>query len=348
MKRKIYAVLLVGALLLGAFSLSACAKKLEKYSDTAFGMFDTLTMIIGFDTSEDSFKEKTAILFDELEIYHELYDIYHNYDGVANLKTINDNAGIQPVQVDERIIDMLEYAKEMYELTEGQTNVVMGSVLRIWHNCRSAASDDPSSAALPSQEELEAAAQHMALESLVIDREKSTVYLSDPESRLDVGAIAKGYATDRLADIAKENGWTNMALSVGGNIKTIGPKADGETWKVGIQTPDSSWGKSYFCLVELQDLSLVTSGSYQRYFEVEGERYHHIINPETLWPVNHFLSVSIICESSAMADALSTALFNISQEEGQKLIDSLAGVEAVWVYPDGEYVYTAGLEHILE
>jgi len=346
MKKRYGMVLMMGVV--AAFLLSACSPKLEKYTRTSFDMFDTMTVIIGYDTEEEAFAEKAETLFAELKKYHQLYDIYHNYDGINNLKTINDNAGKAPVPVDEEIIDMLEYAVEMYEITGGKTNIAMGSVLRIWHDHRTWASDDPSQASLPTREELEEAATHTNIKDLVIDREAGTVYLVDPEMRLDVGAVAKGYATDRLADLALENGWNHMILSVGGNIKALGPKGDGSAWQTGIQTPDSSWESSYFCSLELTDQSLVTSGSYQRYFVVDDKAYHHIINPDTLWPEDNFVSVSIICESSALGDVLSTALFNMSQEEGQKLIESLEGTEAVWLFDTREYVYTSGLEHILE
>lgn len=350
------AALLLLCLTISTSLLAGCKEKpntendpdgLQKFSDTSFDTFDTLTLITGYDTDEESFQEKTDKLLTALREYHKLYDIYNNYDGISNMKTINDNAGIAPVKVDDKILDMLEYAVEMYQLTNGKTNIAMGSVLKIWHDHRSAAENDPEAATLPDMAELKAAATHTDINDMVIDREAGTVYLTDPDMSLDVGAVAKGYATDRLADIIIEEGWNNFALSVGGNVRTVGPKGDGESWRVGIQTPDSSWGDAYFCLLRLDDLSLVTSGSYQRYFTVEGRQYHHIIDPATLFPKDTFLSVSIICENSAMGDALSTALFNMSREEGQNLIESLPDVEAVWVDPDGNYTYTSGLANIL-
>ena len=349
MKKEIKGMSAVFVLLLAVFTgLCGCGKKLERFTKTSLEAFDTITVIMGYDTSEEAFGEKAEKLQELLWEYHKLYDIYHEYEGIANLKTINDQAGIAPVKVDEAVIEMLEYGIEMYRQTEGKTNIAMGSVLALWHEKRSEAEYDPDQASLPELEALQEAALHTDISDLQIDREAGTVFLADPKMRLDVGAVAKGFATDRLAEYAIQQGWTHLTLSVGGNIRTIGKKDDGKSWRVGIQTPDSSWGKSYFCLLPLDDLSLVTSGSYQRYYTVDGKQYHHIINPDTLFPENRFLSVSVVCESSAKGDALSTALFNMSLEEGQKLIEGMEGTEAVWIDEKGEYVCSSGLEGKLE
>ena len=315
----------------------------EQFTTTSLGPFDTLTVIKGYDVSEEAFLEKAQALLDLLEEYHRLYDIYHTYEGIANLKTVNDQAGTAPVEVDGAILDLLVYGVEAYTLTRGKTNIAMGSVLALWHEKREQAESDPAGASLPEMAELREAALHTDITGVEIDREAGTVFLADPGMRLDVGAVAKGYAVDRLAGYAMDQGWTNLLLSVGGNVRTVGGKWDGADWKAGIQTPDE-WDRAYFCLVPLRDLSLVTSGSYQRYYTVDGVRYHHLIDPDTLFPKDTFLSVSVICESSARGDALSTALFNMGPEEGLALIEALEGTEAVWVYPDGSYFCSSGLE----
>ena len=318
------------------------ASDLKRYSRTSFDLFDTVTILTGFDTSEEAFNKKADQLLQILEEYHQLYDIYHDYEGINNLKTINDNAGLQPVEVDDRILDLLEYSVEMYDLTEGMTNVAMGSVLSIWHTYREAGEADPSSAVLPDQAELSEAALHMDISKMEINREEKTVYLSDPEMQLDVGAIAKGYATEKAAEAAEEMGWDNLALSVGGNVRTIGTRGDGSSWTAGIQNPDLASEEASICRVELTDLSLVTSGSYQRYYTVDGVRYHHIIHPDTLYPENRFVSVSIVCKDSGMGDALSTAVFNMTYDEGKALIESMDGVEAAWIDAEGTLSYTDG------
>ena len=153
---------------------------LNRYSRTSFDLFDTVTVITGFDTSEQAFETKADWLLQLLEEYHQLYDIYHDYDGINNLKTVNDHAGLEPVAVDARIIDMLEYSREMYTLTQGMTNIAMGSVLSIWHTYREAGIEDPEHASLPDRAELEAAAQHMDIDSVVIDRDR--VFAGSPDA----------------------------------------------------------------------------------------------------------------------------------------------------------------------
>lgn len=320
---------------------------LDRYSRTSFDLFDTVTVITGFDASQEAFDTKADKLLQLLEEYHQLYDIYHDYDGINNLKTVNDNAGLQPVAVDDRIIDLLEYSREMYTLTRGMTNIAMGSVLSIWHTYREAGTENPEYASLPDQAELEAAAQHMDIDSVVIDRDAGTVYLPDSQMQLDVGSIAKGYATEMAAVAAQEKGWDNLAFSVGGNVRTIGTKGDGTPWTAGIQNPDLEAEDATFCRVALTDLSLVTSGSYQRYYTVDGVRYHHIIHPQTLQPENYFVSVSILCSHAGMADALSTAVFNLPYDQGRALIEGLDGIEAAWIDASGKAHYTEGFERLL-
>ncbi len=348
-------IALLTTLVLLLFALFGCSShtaggkdaELNRYSRTSFDLFDTVTVLTGFDVSKEAFDKKADQLLQILEQYHQLYDIYHDYDGINNLKTVNDNAGMRPVSVDERIIDLLEYSVEMYSLTQGMTNIAMGGVLSVWHTYREAGTDDPKAAALPERAELEAAAQHMDISSIVIDRKAGTVYLPDAQMRLDVGSIAKGYATEMAAGAAQEMGWNHLAFSVGGNVRTIGTKADGSPWTAGIQNPDLGAQDASICRVALTDLSLVTSGSYQRYYTVDGVRYHHIIHPKTLRPENHFVSVSVICRDGGMADALSTAVFNMSYDQGRALIEELDDVEAAWIDGEGTICYTDGFAALL-
>jgi thiamine biosynthesis lipoprotein len=160
--------------------------------------------------------------------------------------------------------------------------------------------------------------------------------------KLDVGAIAKGYAVEMVVRSLEELGISGYVLNVGGNVRTVGPKGDGEPWLVGIENPTEDAAEPYLVYLHLTNHSLVTSGSYQRYYVVDGTRYHHIIDPATLMPAQGYLSVSIICPSSADGDALSTALFCLSPEEGLALIRSLDGIEAMWVLSDGTKQFSDG------
>ena len=336
MKKRIFCLLLVCVLLTGCVIPGTQAQK--KYTATFLNLFDTVTTIVGFAESEEAFQKKAQAVHDELLVYHRLFDIYNTYDGVVNLKTVNDAAGKEPVQVDGKIIALLKSCKEYYDLTGGKVNVAMGSVLQLWHEARSDGYDDPANAYLPDRAALEEAAKHTNIDNVIIDEVASTVQITDSALRLDVGAVAKGWAVQQVAKSAPKG----LLISVGGNVCPTGPKdASGTPWVVGIQNPDGS--DQYLHTLYLTKGSLVTSGDYQRAYVVDGELYHHIIDPGTLYPSTLWRSVTILCEDSGLADALSTALFLLPLEEGQALLDK-TGAFAMWVNRNGEIFYSPGFQ----
>lgn len=337
MKKYVLRCLLIGSILLQSIGLAGCGKKTEKFSSYSFDYFDTVTTITGYAKSQEEFNEVAAGVLSELSEYHKLFTIYLRYDGLENLCTVNEliDGAHRTVTVDRRIIDMLLYAKEMYEKTDGTVNIAMGSVLSIWHDYRTEGTEEPWNAKLPPMEKLSEAAMHTDINELVIDEEACTVTLTDPAMKLDVGAVAKGYAVEMVARSLEEAGITGYVINVGGNVRTIGVKGDGEKWLVGIENPEEDSENAYLAYLELAGESLVTSGSYQRYYVVDGKRYHHIIDPETLMPSEGYVSVSVVCKSSAEGDALSTALFCMDLEEGMALIETLPDTEAMWVLHDG-------------
>ncbi|MCI8981882.1 MAG: FAD:protein FMN transferase [Hungatella sp.] len=355
MKRGRITAFLLAAALMGASAgaFAGCKEKesepeLNRYDVQFLDLFDTVTSMIGYVEDEETFRGFSQELYEELKTYHQLYDIYNDYEGIANIKTINDKAGIEPVKVDQRIIDMLKEAVEMDKATNGYMNVAMGSVLSIWHKYRTEGSYDPDNAQLPPREELLEAAEHMDINQVIIDEEASTVFLPDPDMSLDVGSIAKGYATEMVCRKLEEDGLTKALVSVGGNVRAIGSKGDESLWKVGIQNPDLSSQTRYLHTVGLEDMSLVTSGSYQRFYTVDQKNYHHIIHPELLMPWDEYDSVSILCGDSGMADCLSTAVFNMEFEDGKALIEAMDQVEAMWIFKDGREEYSSGFKKFME
>ena len=330
-------------LLLSCLMLCGCTAQPEQkqYTATFLTLFDTVTTIVGKADSEEAFREKAQAVHDELLHYHQLFDIYNDYEGIANLKTINDNAGKAPVTVEPAIIDLLIDCKRYYALTDGRVNVAMGSVLSLWHDARDAGIQDPANARLPEQSALEEAARHMDPDGIVLDLQASTVYLTDPQMRLDVGAVAKGWAVQRLSQTAPKD----LLISVGGNVCATGPKdSQGTAWVVGVQNPDSS--EDYLHTLYLTSGSVVTSGDYQRTYQVEGKRYHHIIDPDTLYPGGYWRAVTIVCPDSGLADALSTALFLLPQSEGQALLNK-TGAQALWVDGQGQCLYSPGFQDMI-
>lgn len=339
MKRSLSLLLLVSVLLSGCALIQPPAEQ-KQYNATFLTLFDTVTTIVGRAANEAEFQSKAQQVHDELLRYHQLFDIYHEYDSINNLKTVNDSAGIAPVTVDKVIIDLLLDCRTYYEATGGKVNAAMGSVLTLWHEARNDSIDDPLNAYLPGAEELKDAAEHTDFDAIVIDTDTSTVYISDPDTRLDVGAIAKGWSVQRVAQSAPKG----LLISVGGNVCATGPKDDsGTPWVVGIQDPD---GGGYLHTVYVTGGSVVTSGDYQRYFVVDGKPYHHIIDPATLQPFTYWRSVSIVCADSGLADALSTALFLLPQSEGQQLLNQF-DAEAMWVDASGNTFYSPGFQALI-
>ena len=333
--------------------MASCAKTdtydMKRYEAEFIELFNTFTKIVGYSETEEEFKSYAQQIYDDLTEYHRLYDIYTDYDGLNNIKTINDNAGIKPVKVDQKIIDMLVFSKSMYELTDGKTNIAYGSVLKIWHEYRTDGIDDPENAELPPLKKLQEASEHTDINDVIIDRENSTVFLSDPMMSLDVGAIAKGYATEQVADKLAANGLVSGILNVGGNVRAIGNNIKtGEPWSVGIQNPDSESEEAILNLVNLEETSMVSSGDYERYYTVDGKRYNHIIDTKTLFPAENFTAVTVICEDSGMADALSTAIYCMDFEQGHELIQSIEGSEAMWVFKDKSIRYSEGFEALIK
>ena len=337
MKRILCLLLLTSILLTGCVS-GEQAPETKQYNATFLTLFDTVTTIVGRAENEEAFRVTSQAIHDELLQYHQLFDIYNDYDGINNLKTINDNAGIAPVPVDDRIIALLKDCKDYHDLTQGMVNPAMGSVLQLWHVARNDGINDPANAYLPQADALNAAAQHMDFAAVIIDETDSTVYLTNPEMRLDVGAVAKGWSVQRVA----ENAPSGLLISVGGNVCATGPKdTSGTPWVVGIQDPDG--GDNYLHTLYLTKGSLVTSGDYQRAYVVDGELYHHIIDPNTLYPSILWRSVTILSDDSGLADALSTALFLLPLEAGQAILDE-TGAYAMWVNRNGEIFYSPGFQ----
>ena len=321
----------------------SCSSGMKKYTAYSFDVFDTVTTVIGYANSKTEFDRISETIFRELEEYHRLFTIYEKDDVFSNLHTINSLIdGEHPaVSVDARIIDMLLYAKEMYDLTEGKVNIAMGSILSIWHTYREEGLQSPEHAKLPSPQDLKDAAEHCRIEDVMIDEKNGIVQLADPCMTLDVGATAKGYAVEMIAGELEKSGVSGYIINVGGNVRTIGSKPDGQAWMVGIENPQNT-EKDYIAHCKLAGNSLVTSGSYQRYYTVDGRQYHHIIDPDTQMPSDAFISVSVLSKSASDGDALSTALFCMTIEKGLELVESLEGIEALWILADGTQKMSSG------
>ncbi len=344
--------------------MTGCSKKYELMSHYITGPFDTITTYMSYVSSEDEFNEQCDYIEEQLNYYDQLFDKYNTYNGMNNLKTINDNAGKKAIEVDQPLIDLLNLSIERNQKISSKVNIAFGSVINIWHDYREEAESHDGVGTVPSDEELENANQHTSIDSIEIDEKKKTVYINDALASIDVGATAKGYAIELIKDGLIEMGVDNFLLSGGGNVASHGQRKiqkEGEFYLddcadkfcVGIESPqDGNYAASADdpdseneAVLVVQGESIVTSGDYQRFYQdVNGVRYHHLIDPETLYPAVHFRSVSIITEDSGLADFLSSAVFLMEYEEGLKLVNSLDGVEAIWLLEDGKIKMSDGLK----
>lgn len=326
-----------------SFSVSGCGSTLNKYSMTATDLgFDTVVSFIGYTENEATFNEYSDIVRKEFRRYDQLFDKYNSYDGINNIKTINDNAGIKAVKVDKEIIELLEESKSYDQLTNHQFDITMGSVLNIWHDVREAslaAQKQNKETFVPSMDVLQSAAKHSGFDHVIINKKKQTVYINDKDVSLDVGGNAKGFAVEKIAQKLEKKGLKHAILNGGGNIRLIGSKPDNEEWKVGVQIPDfkAQNSDSLTSIKISNNMSIVTSGDYQRYYMYKDQIMHHIIDPSTLMPARHCRSVTVVTPDSGIADTLSTTLYTMSHEDGVQLLSRLKkekgiSADAIWVY----------------
>ena len=265
------------------------------------------TSCIIYDYSGMGDREFSALVEDiesMTRYYHRLFDIYHSYDGVVNLHYVNAHAG-EEIEISEELYEFLEFALQMHELTDGEVNIALGSVLSLWHDSRESALLG-NAVKLPSEKDISEALLHTDIEDVLL-LGGNKIKLADSKMSLDVGAIAKGYAVEKIAAFIESRGVSGIVLDYGGNLRAIGEKPSGNGWKTGIKDPSDQ--SSYIKKFDIKNTSVVTSGDYERAFVLEGVKYHHIIDGESGYPARGFSSVTVVTKNSALADALSTALF---------------------------------------
>ncbi len=344
MRKKPIAVVLILMMLV----LCSCGQAApQKHSAVFYDLFDTAIMLIAYTDTTEAFDAAAALAEARFAELDHLFDQYHGYDGLTNLYTLNQGAAVSPMTVPQELMELLLWCKEMQPKTAHSVNIAMGGVLSLWHDCRQSTLADPQTAAVPSREALVGAAAHQNIDDLILDEESSTVFFADPALKLDLGAIAKGYATEKVAQVLEESGLTSFILNAGGNVRVGAAPLDGRaSWSVGLQDPDATQDQ-YFAVLNVNQLAVVTSGDYQRFFWLDGVRYAHIISPETLEPAREHRSVSVICPSSTLADWLSTALFILPQTQGEQLLSAFPDTEAVWITAEGDMVYSSGAKALL-
>ena len=302
-------------------ALSSCSlpRKDEKLSVTGL-YFDTVIQI-------DAWGVRTSVLEECKEICEAYEALFSNKIETSEVSQINASAG-SPVKVSQETLDLISLGLKYCELSGGKFDITIAPLSDLWNF-----TDNPDHV-IPDAAAIEEARSHVDYKKVLIDEEACTVTLQDPQAKIDLGGIAKGYIADRLKEYLKKEGVEHALINLGGNVLTLGTSSDGSPFRIGIQKPFDEQNIP-IDTVEIQDRSVVSSGVYQRYFEKDGSLYHHILDPETGYPyANGLLQATVITDSSADGDALSTCCFALGLDEGIALAESLGDVQAVFVTED--------------
>lgn len=316
-------------------------KDLQKYDYSFYQTFDTSITYIAYKSNKTEFDEESRFVEEEFTRLHKLYDNFHSYEDLVSVKEVNDMAGKGPVKVDKDLFNLVKFSIDNYEKTLGKVNIAMGRTIKLWTDARNENQDSGSSEVempenddkdivLPSPEAIKDSGEHMDIKDIVLDEKNQTIEIKDPDMLIDLGAVGKGYATEIVAQKLIDRGVKYATINAGGNVRSIGTPGDGRTkWGVGIQNPEAK-SKDFLEVLFTGPVSVVTSGDYQRYFEKDGVRYHHIIDPKTLYPGGDYNSVSILTENSGLADYLSTAMFLSTKEEAEEILENYPEVGVLW------------------
>lgn len=268
----------------------------------------------------------------------ELEDILSINKLGTELDKVNNMSGKEPVKVTDDTFTVVAQGLKYSKLSGGALDITVGPLVKLWGIGTDAAK-------VPSEEEIKEKLPLINYNDIVLDETNKTIFLKRENMIIDLGAIAKGYAADEVAKILTENNVKSAIIDLGGNIFALGSKLDGPNWKIGVQDPEDARGAS-IGYIEVVNKSIVTSGIYERYFESNGKKYHHILNPKTGYPYeNEILGVSILSDKSIDGDSLSTTLFALGIEKGLEFVNSQPGVEAIFVSKDYNLYLTEGLKN---
>lgn len=307
------------------WSCNTSTSTMTSYSETRSMMGSSFVITALADDSEKA-QEAVAAAFNEVERIEKLIS---SWDPNSETSAINRQAGQQPIQVSKELYKLIERSIKVSKLTNGVFDISFASIDHIWKF-------DGTMDTLPNAEDILRSVQFIDYGSIMLDPENQTVYLPEPEMKIGFGAIGKGYAANRCKAVMQELGIQNGVVNAGGDLITWGAQENGQPWSIGIVNPKMK--ESALSWLEISDLSVVTSGNYERYVDFGGTRYSHIIDPRTGWPAEMLTSVTIICPDAELGDALATAVFILGPEEGIQLIDMIKDVEA-FIVDDADSFY---------
>ncbi|WP_440897268.1 FAD:protein FMN transferase [Amphibacillus sp. Q70] len=325
---------LVHLIWVGLFILAGCSSKQtdlldSPYRETNF-LLGTVVNISIYDADKEHVLELAMDRVEELE------NIISDEIDTTEVSEINKKAGVEPVQVSDDLYYLIEESIEYGELSNGGFDVTVGPLTNLWR----IGFDD---ARKPEQQEIDQVLPLIDQQKVQLNPDDQSVFLVEEDMQLDFGAIAKGYITDEIHLLLTEEGVTSAIIDLGGNIFVMGHRPTGDEWTVGIQNPFLARGE-VVGRIEATDQSVVTSGIYERYIEVDGVQYHHLLDPNTGYPFdNEIAGVSIVSDHSIDGDALSTVVFSKGLDQGMDFIESFTGAEAIFVTKDREIILSSGL-----
>jgi thiamine biosynthesis lipoprotein len=260
--------------------------------------------------------------FAEVDKVNELMSSYIPQSQVSRISRM---AGLKALPADSSLLEILQEAERYSKLSGGAFDVTVGPLIKLWGFYKKEGKT-------PASEEIAEARNIVGYENISVDLAEGTVYLAKKGMLLDLGGIAKGWAVDRAVEKLKELGIRDALINAGGDIYALGDKS-GNNWTIGVRKPDNT---GIYCKVAVADRAVVTSGCYERYLKVNGERHCHIINPGTGMPVKHFYSVTVIAGNAADADALATSVMVMGAEKGIDLLEKIPGLEGMILFPSDE------------
>ena len=306
----------------------------NKISKSEF-LLDTHVTITLYGTADENLFPE---IFEEIQRLENILSVH--VEG-SDLDLLKKNAGIKPVKVSEDTIKLMEKSIKYSELTNGLFDITSGPLIDLW-------GIGTESAKIPSKDEIKEAIGLINYKKIKIDKKESTVFLEDDDMIANLGAIAKGYIADRVEEKLYKLGIESAIINLGGNVQLIGTKPDGTLFRIGIQDPDESRGGNIGVYTG-KDVTIVSSGDYERFFIEDGVKYHHILNPKTGFPVDtEIKSVSIITDKSFEADALSTSVLLSGWDKGIAMIENSKDIEAIFINKDHQVYVTEGLKETFD
>ncbi|WP_434655515.1 FAD:protein FMN transferase [Thermoanaerobacterium thermosaccharolyticum] len=328
--KRIIAILMVVFI---SLSLTACGNNNQQYSRTDF-MMDTVMQVTAYG------KNAKKAVDESMEKLKEIDNLMSSQKNGSDVEKINENAGKKYVKVNPETFYVIKTALKYGEISGGNFDITIAPLINLW-------GIGTDHAHVPTESQIKDAMKYINYKDVLLDEKNDEVKLSRKGMSIDLGGIAKGYAADEIENIMKKNRVKHALINLGGSsVYMYGSKPDGSNWNIGIQDPFGDKGK-YFAIVSGKDMLIDTSGNYERYFIQNGKRYHHILNPFTGYPAESgVVSTTIVSTNikSIDADALSTITFILGVEKGMKLIESMPGVDAIFVTPDYKVYATSGLK----